>query len=77
LHLVEYVFVKGGKAMQVSQEKLDGRHRVLLWIYKQGDAKDSAELVWVLERVVDELHRLNQGSQAQKRLRNLFGAVMH
>ena len=75
--MVEYVFVKGGKAMQVSQEKLDGRHRVLLWIYKQGDAKDSAELVWVLQRVVDELERLNQGSQGKKRLRSLFGTVMH
>jgi len=69
--------MKGGKAMQVSQEKLDGRHRVLLWIYKQGDAKDSAELVWVLQRVVDELERLNQGSQGKKRLRSLFGTVMH
>ena len=69
--------MKGGKAMQASQEKLDGRHRVLLWIYKQGDAKDSAELVWVLQRVVDELERLNQGSQGKKRLRSLFGTVMH
>lgn len=69
--------MKGGKAMQVSQDKLDGRHRVLLWIYKQGDAKDSTELVWVLQRVVDELERLNQGSQGKKHLRSLFGTVMH
>jgi hypothetical protein len=69
--------VKGGKAMQVSQEKLDDRHRMLLWIYKQGDAKDSAELVWVLQRVIDELERLNQGSQGKKRLRTLFGTVIH
>ena len=69
--------MKGGKAMQVSQERLDNRHQVLLWIYKQGDAKDSAELVWVLQRVVDELERLNQGSQGKKSLRNLFGTVIH
>jgi hypothetical protein len=63
--------------MQVPQEKLDGRHQVLLWIYKQGDAKDSAELIWVLQRVVDELERLNQGTQGKKRLRTLFGTVIH
>ena len=63
--------------MRVSQEKLDRRDQMLRWIYEQGDAKDLAELEWVLERVLGELQRLNQGSQGQKRLRHLLGAVTH
>jgi hypothetical protein len=74
---VEYVSVKGGKAMRGSQGKLNRRHQMLTWIYEQGDAKDSAELTWVLERVVAELQRLNQGSQGQERLRHLLGPVIH
>lgn len=50
---------------------------MLRWLYEQGDAKDIAELEWVLERVLGELQRLNQGSQGQKRLRHLLGAVTH
>ncbi len=73
----EYVSVKGGQAMRVSQQKLDRRHQMLLWIYEQGDAKDSTELAWVLERVISELQRLNLGSRGQKRLRHLLGAVTH
>lgn len=75
--MVEYVSVKGGQALRISQEKLGRRHQMLTWIYEQGDAKDSTELAWVLERVVAELQRLNQGSQGQKRLRHLLGAVIH
>lgn len=63
--------------MRVSQEKLNRRHQVLTWIYEQGDARDSAELVWFLERVVGELQRLNQGSQGQKHLHHLLGTVIH
>lgn len=77
MRLAENVFVKGGMAVAVSQEKLDRRHQVLRWIYGQGDAKDSTELVWVLQRVVDELQRLNEGSQGQQRLRRLLGTVIH
>lgn len=80
----ERVFASGGgrlcergKAMAVSQEKLDRRHQMLRWIYTQGDAKDSAELVWVLQRVLDELQRLNEGSQGQQRLHRLLGTVIH
>lgn len=77
MHLAEDVFVKGGTAMAVSQQKLDRRHQMLRWIYTQGDAKDSTELVWVLQRVLDELQRLNEGSQGQQRLHRLLGTVIH
>ncbi len=63
--------------MRVTQEKLNRRHQVLLWIYEQGDARNSAELVWFLERVVGELQRLNHGTRGQKRLRQLIGTVMY
>lgn len=63
--------------MRVSQEKLHRRHEVLLWIYEQGDARNSTELVWVLERVMGELHRLNHGTQGQKHLRQLLRTVIY
>lgn len=72
---MECVFVKGGKAMRVSQERLDARHQVSLWIYKQGDANNSVELVWALDRIIGELHRLNQGGQGQQSLHRLLGAI--
>lgn len=73
----EYVSVKGGQAMRVSQEKLDRRHQMLHWIYEQGDARNISELTWILERVLGELQRLDPGSQGQERLRHLLGAVAH
>ena len=69
--------MKGGQAMRVSQDKLERRHQMLCWIYEQADAKDSAELTWVLERILGELQRLNPGSQGQERLRHLLGAVAY